>query len=131
MGIPQVGAYRAMARFKFGDGRIGEVRYAADIKVGIAGCGCAFSVFALEADIPALSCKGAIEAPGGQLDFALHALALRSHGVGIPLKVNDMGHCALSVAAPGVLIGGQSWRRRVLNGRSWVSGPICRMGACI
>ena len=37
MGIAKENAYSAMARFKFGRGRVGEVRYEADIKVGIAG----------------------------------------------------------------------------------------------
>ena len=56
--------YLTIARFKFGDGRVGEVMYAADIKVGIAECGGAFAAFVLVADIPALPRKAALEAIG-------------------------------------------------------------------
>ena len=37
MGFLRAIPYPAMARSKFGDGRVGEVRHAAEIKVGIAG----------------------------------------------------------------------------------------------
>ena len=45
------------------------MKHAADIKVGIAGRKGAVAAFALEAEIPALQCKGALEALGAQLDF--------------------------------------------------------------
>ena len=61
--------YPSSARFKFGDGRIGEVNREADIKVGIAGHKGAFTAFALDAEIPSLLRKGALEALGAQLDF--------------------------------------------------------------
>ena len=54
MGSPDANPNPTIARFKFGDGRVGEVRYAADIKVGIAERGGAFTAFVLVADIPAL-----------------------------------------------------------------------------
>ena len=38
LGMEKVHPYPSAARFKFGDGRIGEVQYAANISVGIAGC---------------------------------------------------------------------------------------------
>ena len=90
-----------MARFTPGDGRVGEVRYTADIKIGIAGRRGALTAFAPEADFPALLRRGAREALGGLLDFAGDVWAIWNHGVDIPLKVNEMGHYALSVVAFG------------------------------
>ena len=72
-----------MNRFKFGDVRAGEVRCAADIKVGIAGRRGAFTAFVLGAGIPALLRKGAPEALGDQLDFEQDILVIRSDGVDI------------------------------------------------
>ena len=100
-GTPQVSTYPKKAHFEFGDGRIGEVHYAADLKVGIAGRRGACAAFAPGADIPALLRKGALEALGGQLDFAREVLAIRNRGLDIPPKVNDMGHDILSVVAFG------------------------------
>ena len=60
MGSPKVGPYPTMARFKFGDVRVGEVRYAADIKVGIAGRRGAIAAFFLDAEIPASLRRGAL-----------------------------------------------------------------------
>ena len=54
MGSPKLIPNPTMARFKVGDGSAGEVRHAADIKVGIAGRKGAFTAFLLEADVPAL-----------------------------------------------------------------------------
>ena len=53
------------ACFKFGDGRVYEVKHAADIEIGIAGRRGAFAALVLEADIPALPRKGALEALRG------------------------------------------------------------------
>ena len=86
LGILKVSTYPTTARFKFGDGRVREVRYAADIKIGFAGRGGAFRAFALEPDIRALLREGASEALGGQLDFVRNVLGIRNHGVDIPLK---------------------------------------------
>ena len=36
-GMPRANTYQAKARLKFGDGRMAEVRHAADVTVGIAG----------------------------------------------------------------------------------------------
>ena len=57
MGFAKVNLYPTSARLKFGDRRIGEAKYAADIKVGIAGRGGAFTTLVRDADIPALLCK--------------------------------------------------------------------------
>ena len=65
--------------------------------MGIAGAKGALTAFALDADIPALLCKGALGALAGQLDFARETLTLGSRGIEIPLKVNDLGHYILSV----------------------------------
>ena len=64
----------AGARVQFGYGRLGEVRLAAEITVGLAGQGGTPAAFALEADIPALLRKGVLEVLGGQLDFSCAAL---------------------------------------------------------
>ena len=88
-----------MARFEFGDERVGELRYEADIKVAIAGCRGAFTACVLEAGIPALWRKGALEALGGQLEFERDISTNRNHGVDVPPKVNEMGRSVLSVVA--------------------------------
>ena len=46
-------AFPVCVRIEFGDGLLGEVRYAADITVGIAGRGGTLTASVLEADIPA------------------------------------------------------------------------------
>ena len=85
------------ARFKFGDGRTGEVKHAADSKVGVAGCKGACAAFVLGAEIPALVCEEALEALGAQLDFEKDTLSRLRHGVRVPLRVNAMGHYVVSV----------------------------------
>ena len=75
------------------------VRFAADIPVGIAGRKGVFRAFALEAASPAFLREGALEALGGQLDISCDVLFLRKRGVGIPLKVNQVGDYVLSVVA--------------------------------
>ena len=57
--------YSTMARFKFGDGRVGEVKHATDIMLAIAGRKGVFTALALGADSPVLFRKGASEALGG------------------------------------------------------------------
>ena len=95
-GLPRVSTYPAQARFKFGDGRTGNVCFAADITVGIAGTAATFTALVLDAEIPALLRNGAI-ALAGQLDFVRNSLTLGSRGIEIPLQVNAMGHYVLSV----------------------------------
>ena len=67
-GFPRVSTHPATARFRFGTRILAVVGRAANIPVGIAGDQREFAAFALEADIPALLCKGASDALGGQLD---------------------------------------------------------------
>ena len=76
---PRVSTQLASARFRSGDGGLGEGRRAADTPVGIAGNKGEFAAFALEADIPALLRKGALEARGGRLDFSRDISTLRNH----------------------------------------------------
>ena len=79
------------ARLHFGDGRLGEVRRAADIPAGIAENKGKFPAFALDADFPALLRMGAMEAPGGQSDISLDCLVFRKQRITIPLRVSAMG----------------------------------------
>ena len=95
--MEKAGPFLSNARFKFGDGEIGEVKHAADIKVGIAGCKGASTAFVLDADIPAFLRKGAWGALGGQCDFERDILTIRIHGARVPLRVNEMGDYVLSV----------------------------------
>ena len=89
--------YSSSARFKFGHGRVGQVKHAADIKVGPTGRMGTFTAFVLDADIPGLLRKGTLEALGGQLDFVRDVLSIQTHGVNVPLNVHVMGRYALSV----------------------------------
>ena len=75
------------------------MRHAADIRIGIVGRRSHFEALGLEAGIPASLCKGDLEAPGGQLDFARDISVIRKHGVGNPLSVKEMGHSTLGVDA--------------------------------
>ena len=52
-GLPRLSSYPSSARFKFGDGRLGEVGPAAGITAGIAGCMGTLTAGVLEAEIPA------------------------------------------------------------------------------
>ena len=97
MGLGKAVPSSSTARFKFGDRGIGEVKHAADTKVGIAGCMGAFTACVLGAEIPALLRRGALESPGAQLDCEENTLSLLRHGVRVPLRVNAMGHYIVSV----------------------------------
>ena len=50
--VAKAAPYPFPPRIKFGGGRVGEAKRAADIKVGIAGCKGAFTAFAPDAEIP-------------------------------------------------------------------------------
>ena len=60
--------YLSSARFRFRDGRPGEVRRGAEIPLGIAGSKGKFTALPLDAEIPAPLREGALEALGGKLD---------------------------------------------------------------
>ena len=76
------------------------VRLAADSTAGVAGAKGNFAAFVLDADIPALSHRGASEALGGQLGFSRDSSTSGLRGGGDPLKVNDMENYILSVVGP-------------------------------
>ena len=79
------------ARFRFGDGRMGEARHAGDIPACIARSKGKFSAFAADAEIPALLREGPLETPGGELDLSRDMSTLRKQRVGSPPRVNRIG----------------------------------------
>ena len=91
-GVSRVSTYPPCARFKFGDGRLGEVRHFADSPVSFVGEKGKFTASVLKADIPAFLLKGASEALLGQSDCSRDILTLRQQRVHIPPKVNGLGH---------------------------------------
>ena len=97
-GVHRVSTYQSEERFRFGGGRLCAVIHAADVLVGIAGNTGNFTASTPDADSPALLRKGAMEAPGGQLDFLLDSLVLPKRGIAIPLRAGRTGHHILSVA---------------------------------
>ena len=76
---------------------MGEVKRAADIKVGVAGCKGAYTALVLDAEISAFLRKSALEAPAAQLDFDKNALCFVRHGAWVLSKVHAMGHYILTV----------------------------------
>ena len=64
-GARRVSTFPACVCFKFGDGRLGDVRFAAYSPAGIAGCRGTLAAFALVADIPAILRRVAVGALGG------------------------------------------------------------------
>ena len=90
------------AKFKFGIGRMGEVRYAGNIPVVIAGGLGKFAAFLLDADILAFLRKGAFESLGGRSDFPRNILTSGRLEVDVPLEVFRAGHFAPSVASFGM-----------------------------
>ena len=120
--FPKVMPYSTSARFKFGGGRATEVKHAADIKVGIAWGEGAFAGFVLDADIPALLRKGVLGSLGGQLDFERDILSIRTHGVNVPLNVNEMGRYVLSAVEFGK--GPPYWARVPVWAASYSEWPI-------
>ena len=122
-GNPRVTTYPSQAGFCLGDGRHGQEHHAADFPVGVAGHRGMFTAFALEADIPALLRKGAMEAIGGQLDFLHGSFNLRRRGAQIPPRVNRAGRCILSEVD---FRRGPSWRASNCPEASASSLPLAR-----
>ena len=79
--------FRGCPRIRCGDGRLGEVRHAADMPVGIDANKGKLTALAPDTDIPALLRNGALEDLRGRLDFSRDTLTPGFRGVGIPLKV--------------------------------------------
>ena len=69
--------------------------------MGVAGNAGAFTASTLDADLPALLCEGATEAPGGQLDYARDLSVSRKQGASLLRRVNRMGRYFLSVVDSG------------------------------
>ena len=86
------------ARFKFGDGRVDVVRFAADVPVGLAG-GRGKSTTLLR--------TGASESLGEHLDFSRN-LRLGKLGPRVPLRVNGRGRYLMNAASSEE--GGAPWR---------------------
>ena len=107
------------------------MRHAADIPVGIAGSRGKFTPYVLGADIPELSRKRALEAPGGQLDFPDDLSTLRKQGVSIPPRLGRMGQNIMGVVDFGATRREKRepprFRRRISNGLLRTNGPICPM----
>lgn len=68
-GVPRAQAYPAGAKYKFGNGRLGEVRNATDIPVGIAGGRGKVTASLKDPGVLALLRKSALESLGAQLDI--------------------------------------------------------------
>ena len=68
-GIDRVATYSACAQLKFGDGRLGEVRCAAEIPAGTACCRGTRTACVLEAEILALFRKAELETLWGPVGF--------------------------------------------------------------
>ena len=98
MGRPPGATYPAKARFKFGGGRMGDVRHDADISAAIAGAKGNFTASVFDADIPLLLRQGALGALGEQLVFSRDTHTLGFRGLRIPPKANNMRRYILSVA---------------------------------
>ena len=96
-GSQKVSTYPSSARFRFGNGRLGEVRRPADISAGIPVRKGEITVFVLDADIPTLLRKGALEVLEGQPDYTRGISTLRKQRVGIFPKEINMGRLILSV----------------------------------
>ena len=61
-GVPPALPYPAEVRLDFGNGRRSEMRYDANIPVGIGGGRCKFTASLMDADIPACLRKGELGA---------------------------------------------------------------------
>ena len=64
----------ACAKFEFVNDRVGEVRFAADVRAGIAGDRGTVTTFLADADIPATLLSGASASSEGYLDFPRNCL---------------------------------------------------------
>ena len=88
---------RPFSSFRYGDGRVGYGHRAAVIPIAIVGYTGHFMAYVVDADIPALLGKGALEPLGGHLNFRGRVLTLESLGADIPLEMSPVGHYLLNV----------------------------------
>ena len=94
LGRPLAKIAPAFASFRYGDGRVGDVRRAAIIPNGIVGADADIA----DADIPALLDKEALETLGGRLNFCQRVRTLEALGADIPLEMSAAGHYLLNAA---------------------------------
>ena len=133
-GSQKVLTYPPSARFRFGNGRLGEVRHPAGISAGIPVRKGEFTVFVLDAGIPTLLRKGALEILEGQPDYTRGISTLHKQRVSIIPKENNMGRLILIVVDFGA--GPPRYRecpevqRRLLNGPLRTNVPIYPMAEC-
>ena len=66
----------AFASFRYGDGRVSDVHWAAILPFATVGYAGHFMAYVVEADIPALPGKEALETLGGHLNFCERVLTL-------------------------------------------------------
>ena len=69
LGRPSAKIAPAFASFRYGDGRVGDVHRAAIIPIAIVGYAGHFMAYVVEADIPALLERKALETLAGQRNF--------------------------------------------------------------
>ena len=100
-GVPPAQSFPAIEGFKFGNGRVGEVRFSADILAWTAGGRGEVAAFLMDADIPALLRKGEPQYLGRQLDPPRNVSTFGRLAAGVPLKVIGAGHFVLSAASFG------------------------------
>ena len=97
-GVPRAETFSACARFKFGDGRLGVVRCAADSLVGIAGSRGKFAGNCVLSRRCYAWASLALVALCGRLGIPCDSSTWRKLGVDIPSKLHCAAHCVLSVA---------------------------------
>ena len=90
-GIRHFTTYPVCARIHLGDGRLGEVRCAADTPAGIAGS---------REEIAACGPEAGIRTLG----FPPRSFTWRKQGADTPLKLNHSGHYVLSAVAIGTVL---------------------------
>ena len=97
LGRPQAKIAPASASFRCGGGRVGGVREAAIIPTAIAGLTGHFMAFVVDAEIPAILGKEALETMGSHLNFCGRVLTLECLGADIPLEMSPAGRYLLNV----------------------------------
>ena len=98
LGRPLAAIAPALASFRNGDGRVGNVHRAALIPIAIVGRAGQFMAYVVEADIPALLGKEGLETLGGHLNFRERVLTLEPFGADIPLEMNAAGRYLSNMA---------------------------------
>ena len=98
LGRPLAKITPGFASFRYGDGRVGDVHRAAVIPIAIVGYAGHFMAYVVDADIPALLGKEALETLAGHLNFCERVLTQESLGADIPLEMSAVSDYLLNVA---------------------------------